>query len=68
MLMEIVRHHVKEEERDFFPMVRAGLGRSALTDMGAALAAAKKGSHPSPSAGARRAARQRTGRSARRRG
>ncbi len=42
VLMENVRHHVKEEEHDFFPMVRAGLGRSALAEMGEALAAAKK--------------------------
>ena len=41
VLMENVRHHVKEEESDFFPKVRAGLSRRALIDMGEALAAAK---------------------------
>lgn len=42
VLIENVRHHVKEEEGDFFPMVRDELGRSALGDLGEAMAAAKK--------------------------
>ena len=42
VLIENVRHHVKEEESDFFPMVRDELGRSALGDLGEAMAAAKK--------------------------
>lgn len=42
VLIENVRHHIKEEERDFFPMVREELGRSALGDLGEAMAAAKK--------------------------
>lgn len=42
VLIENVRHHVKEEEEAYFPMVRAVLGRSALTDLGDAMVAAKK--------------------------
>jgi hemerythrin superfamily protein len=41
VLIENVRHHVKEEEGEFFPMVRDELGRAALNDLGEALAAAK---------------------------
>src|ERR1700730_17650660 len=42
VLIENVRHHVKEEEQEFFPLVRDGLGRKALGDLGEAMAAAKK--------------------------
>ena len=41
VLMESVRHHVKEEEGELFPAVRKELGRTELTDLGAALAKAK---------------------------
>src|SRR5690349_3700777 len=33
VLIENVRHHVKEEENDFFPKVRDELGRGALADL-----------------------------------
>src|SRR6185437_6384755 len=42
VLIENVRHHVEEEEQEFFPMVRSELGRKALGDLGEAMAAAKK--------------------------
>jgi len=42
VLIENVRHHVKEEEHDLFPLVRAGLNRAALADLADALVAAKK--------------------------
>ena len=42
VLIENVRHHVKEEENDFFPRVRKQLGRNELDDLGQALADAKK--------------------------
>lgn len=42
VLIENVRHHVKEEERDFFPKVREHLGRNELAELGDALADAKK--------------------------
>jgi hemerythrin superfamily protein len=41
VLMENVRHHVKEEESDLFPKVRRALTRRALEDMGEAMARAK---------------------------
>ena len=42
VLMENVRHHVEEEQDEFFPKVRAHLSRTALADLGQALADAKK--------------------------
>lgn len=34
VLMEIVRHHVKEEEDELFPKVRSELGRNRLVELG----------------------------------
>jgi hemerythrin superfamily protein len=50
VLIESVRHHVGEEEHDFFPKVRAELGRHALSDLGDALEHARKTAptHPHP--------------------
>jgi len=50
VLIENVRHHVKEEETEFFPVVRDELGRNALGDLGDAMAVAKKAAptHPHP--------------------
>ena len=42
VLIENVRHHVKEEEGEFFPKVRDELSRTALADLGDALVEAKK--------------------------
>ncbi len=42
VLIENVRHHVEEEENDFFPQVRAHLGRNQLAEMGETMANAKK--------------------------
>src|SRR6185436_17297443 len=42
VLIENVRHHVKEEEEEYFPKVRDELGRNALNDLGEAMAEAKK--------------------------
>lgn len=52
VLIENVRHHVKEEESEFFPLVRNALGRTALNDLGATLTAAKAHAptHPHPKA------------------
>ena len=47
VLIESVRHHVKEEEREFFPKVRNELSRKRLAEIGDALAEAKK-SAPTP--------------------
>jgi len=35
VLIENVSHHIEEEEEDWFPKVRAGLGRKQLQDIGA---------------------------------
>jgi len=50
VLMENVRHHVEEEENDFFPKVREELGRNELNDLGDAMVGAKKlaPTHPHP--------------------
>jgi len=50
VLIENVRHHVKEEEEDFFPKVREDLGRNALADLGEAMERAKElaPTHPHP--------------------
>ncbi len=42
VLIENVRHHVEEEEQDFFPKVRDQLGRNELAEYGAAMEEAKK--------------------------
>lgn len=34
VLMELVRHHVKEEEDELFPKVRSDLGRNRLVQLG----------------------------------
>jgi hemerythrin superfamily protein len=41
VLMENVRHHVREEEDEWFPQVRAALGRKRLQELGEQLVAAK---------------------------
>jgi hemerythrin superfamily protein len=50
VLIENVRHHVEEEETEFFPKVRDELGRNALSDLGDAMATAEKvaPTHPHP--------------------
>lgn len=52
VLMEMVRHHVKEEENELFPKVRAAMTRAELDDLGEALMAAKAGApvRPHPNA------------------
>jgi hemerythrin superfamily protein len=48
VLMESVRHHVKEEEKGLFPQVRKALSRTELEEMGEQLVAAKKAAPTKP--------------------
>jgi hemerythrin superfamily protein len=41
VLMENVRHHVEEEEKDWFPEVRKAMGRKRLQELGERLEQAK---------------------------
>jgi len=42
VLIENVRHHVEEEEKEFFPEIRKALGRKQLAEIGDALEASRK--------------------------
>ena len=42
VLIENVEHHMDEEEQDWFPKVRAGLGRKQLQELGEELLEARK--------------------------
>jgi hemerythrin-like domain-containing protein len=42
VLIENVTHHIEEEEQEWFPKVRAGLGRKQLQEIGARLEQARK--------------------------
>ncbi len=48
VLIENVTHHMDEEEQDWFPKVRKGLGRTTLQELGAALIEAKRRAPRSP--------------------
>ena len=49
VLIENVRHHIEEEEEEWFPKVRGGLGRKVLQQIGADMMAAKKTAPKRPS-------------------
>jgi hemerythrin-like domain-containing protein len=49
VLMENVEHHIDEEEKEWFPQVRAGLSRKTLQELGAELIQAKKKAPKKPS-------------------
>jgi hemerythrin superfamily protein len=42
VLIENVRHHIEEEEQDWFPKVREGLGRKVLQEIGAEMVEVRK--------------------------
>jgi hemerythrin superfamily protein len=42
VLIESVEHHIKEEEEEFFPKVREGMGRKDLQDLGLQVEKAKE--------------------------
>ena len=48
VLIENVTHHMDEEEQDWFPKVRDGLGRKTLQELGEALLTAKGQAPRSP--------------------
>jgi len=48
VLIENVTHHMDEEEQDWFPKVREGLGRKKLQELGAELLDAKQRAPRSP--------------------
>jgi len=48
VLIENVTHHMDEEESDWFPKVREGLGRNQLRELGERLLEAKKKAPRSP--------------------
>lgn len=49
VLIESVEHHIDEEEKEWFPKVRAGLGRKQLQEIGADMAEARKSAPTRPS-------------------
>jgi hemerythrin superfamily protein len=48
VLIESVTHHIEEEEDEWFPKVRAGLGRKQLAELGERMLAAKAKAPRSP--------------------
>lgn len=48
VLIENVTHHMGEEERDWFPKVRSGMGRRQLQELGAEMLDLKKTAPRSP--------------------
>jgi hemerythrin superfamily protein len=49
VLIENVRHHVEEEEQEWFPQVREALGRKQLQEIGAAMEEARTKAPRKPS-------------------
>jgi hemerythrin-like domain-containing protein len=49
VLIENVRHHIEEEEQEWFPQVREGLGRKVLQDLGAEMLQMRKKAPTRPS-------------------
>jgi hemerythrin-like domain-containing protein len=49
VLIENVEHHIEEEEEEWFPKVREGLGRKVLQDLGADMLEARKKAPKRPS-------------------
>lgn len=48
VLIENVRHHIEEEEQEWFPKVREGLGRKQLAELGERMAELRKTAPRSP--------------------
>jgi hemerythrin superfamily protein len=52
VLIENVRHHMEEEEEEWFPQVREALGRNQLQELGADMKKARKRAPEPPAKGA----------------
>jgi hemerythrin-like domain-containing protein len=50
VLIENVEHHIEEEEGEWFPKVREGLGRKKLQEIGIRMLELRKQAPPSPAA------------------
>ena len=50
VLMENVKHHMEEEEQEWFPKVREGLSRKQLQQLGAEMERLREGAPRSPAA------------------
>jgi len=48
VLIENVRHHIEEEEQEWFPKVREGIGRKQLAELGERMAELRKSAPRSP--------------------
>jgi hemerythrin-like domain-containing protein len=48
VLIENVRHHIEEEEQEWFPQVRSGLGRKQLAELGERMLEKRKSAPRSP--------------------
>lgn len=48
VLIENVTHHIEEEESEWFPKVREGVGRNELSEIGARMIEAKKSAPHTP--------------------
>ena len=48
VLIENVQHHIEEEEQEWFPKVRQGLGRKILSELGERMAEQRKTAPRSP--------------------
>jgi hemerythrin superfamily protein len=48
VLIESVTHHIEEEEQDWFPEVRSGVGRKQLQEIGAKMESMRKKAPKSP--------------------
>jgi iron-sulfur cluster repair protein YtfE (RIC family) len=48
VLIENVRHHIEEEEQEWFPQVREGMGRKQLAALGERMAERRKSAPRKP--------------------
>ena len=68
VLIENVRHHIEEEEQDWFPKARKGMDRKALLELGSRIESARSKAPRDPSTTRRASSRRRPPRSSPRTG